>query len=632
MHSPTRALRTHPFNLIEVILAMVIILVGVVSIMALFPAGQKASSNAIGQTSAGDAADQFLRYFSSKVKTRWAMTSALPLSKPGPAAEQNARWETVDGNGVFSGVKGVIFSYNDADGNAKFDYSATSTQRDESGLFRVVQRTSDNVEDFSGVLRVWRSAATYSSYESTGGSWTAHKPVPPDQGIVLNVEVSWPAELPYERRQKATYSSNVFRPSENVMTEVNGAFRLQESGRLKVTYHGSDAGWTSSLWMESPEEKEIFPSNQSTDQVTIVETDYNAGEEFNFYIKTKSPSLGTYEHYAWAPPLPEDSCLLRELSGALNINPSNSTNNELVIYNGDQVVVSRDDLKNADGMLDDGTFYEGPATSILVRPKGNGNQNTLMINDIAYTMLNKERYLIRADEMTVRIYNDHVKNDKAMGHWWLSVESAAGQVLIDGESHDRLCPLHPNNKADLIVNNIPFYDNAPERYSGAYHLESGNPYCLVTDLEPGRKWLLRFEDLPGNFSSIDWDYNDVVVSVELQVNDGVADSLASVPTSGDVVLDPDGQSNDWRVSLTKSDGSFLTDADLSAYEGSAIALWFRPGGTGIQTITVDGASYTVNNDQMISIAAADLDVKLWEEGGHWNATFSATDAFVTVMQ
>lgn len=637
--------RAH-FNLIEVILAMGIILVGVVSVLALFPASQRTTSSAIGRNSAGDSADQFLRYFSSKVKARWALVNALPMSKPGPDAEIDAVWESVDGNNIFSGVKGVVFMYNDV-ANAsgtRFDYDGD--QRDDSGLFRVVQRTSENADDFSGVLRVWKNSATYSSYDTAGSSWNANKPVPPDQGVVLNVEVSWPAELPYVRREKATYSTNVFRPSEHEMEEVAGAFEIKQSGKLKITYHGSDAGWKSEFWVMHRQddnddwtEEQIFKSNQKTDQVTVVDKEFPPGTKFNFFTKTHGKGKwGTYDHYAWAPPEPDDECACRVIGGKLNLNPSNSPNNEFVMKTTDGTVITRDDLHRTTAVDSQGTFWQGTATYLKVRPKGNGNQNTLTVNDVAYQMANSTVYEITGEEIQVRVYNDHIKNSKAMGHWWIDTESGCAQILEAGQSHDRWCIYHPDNIQDMIVDDIPFYDKAGGPYNATFHFDTGNPYALTTDLEPGRKWLLRFEDLPGYLNWIDWDYNDVVITAELLDNSGVQQSVAGVPiaSKGNTWIELN-QGNNWRMSLTKADGTFMTDSDIKPYDGKAIALWIRPnpsGGGAGSTVNfeVDGADHAIAPNQMISVAGTDVDVKIIKSGSTWKARVSTPSGFFTVMQ
>jgi hypothetical protein len=62
--------------------------------------------------------------------------------------------------------------------------------------------TSDTV-DFRAIMFVWWSPISLlvSGANNEG------------IGVTLNVEVTWPAELPYERRQKAYYALEVFNPN-----------------------------------------------------------------------------------------------------------------------------------------------------------------------------------------------------------------------------------------------------------------------------------------------------------------------------------------------------------------------------------------------------------------------------------
>ena len=64
------------------------------------------------------------------------------------------------------------------------------------GLFRVEQVTRPGKVDFVGDLISWKQIS----------------PAPGEGGLILmlHVEVSWPVALPYERRQKQTYSYESF--------------------------------------------------------------------------------------------------------------------------------------------------------------------------------------------------------------------------------------------------------------------------------------------------------------------------------------------------------------------------------------------------------------------------------------
>lgn len=127
------------------------------------------------------------------------------------------------------------------------------------------------------------------------------------------------------------------------------------------------------------------------------------------------------------------------ITGAININPNNSPQNEFTLTKSNGTTITRDHLHQQTNVDANGTFYQGGATFIHVKPKGNGNQNSLVVNDVVFPVQNANTYDFQG-EMQVRVWNDHIKNSKAMGHWWISIIS--GQVYVNGEtqieSPDRL--------------------------------------------------------------------------------------------------------------------------------------------------------------------------------------------------
>lgn len=118
------------------------------------------------------------------------------------------------------------------------------------------------------------------------------------------------------------------------------------------------------------------------------------------------------------------------ISGAANINPNNSAANEFTLTKGNGGTITRDDLAAKDIVLTaDGTYYQGDATFVHLKPKGNGNQNGLIIDGVAFQLQNSNTYDF-AGQMQVRVYNDKVSGGKAMGKWWINVIS--GTVTVNG--------------------------------------------------------------------------------------------------------------------------------------------------------------------------------------------------------
>jgi len=125
----------------------------------------------------------------------------------------------------------------------------------------------------------------------------------------------------------------------------------------------------------------------------------------------------------------------RSIGGRININPSNGNNYEFRMVLPDGTTVTRDDL-HADrtrsgqaGFNPDYLEYTGPATLVYVKPKGNGNQNGLIVDGNPYPLENKNRYTITSDEMNVHLYNSkRNKHGKAMGKWWIEIVAAEARI------------------------------------------------------------------------------------------------------------------------------------------------------------------------------------------------------------
>lgn len=115
-----------------------------------------------------------------------------------------------------------------------------------------------------------------------------------------------------------------------------------------------------------------------------------------------------------------------EVTGSINLNPSNSPHNEFRLEKSDGGAITRDDLHQNADVDEDGTLWCGATDSILVRPKGNGNQNDLVVNGQTYDLPNGTRHDLICKGAEVRVFNDHIHhNGKAMGHWWIAFTGAS---------------------------------------------------------------------------------------------------------------------------------------------------------------------------------------------------------------
>jgi hypothetical protein len=136
-----------------------------------------------------------------------------------------------------------------------------------------------------------------------------------------------------------------------------------------------------------------------------------------------------------------------EVRGGININPNNSDNMKFRMdvtsseHYGTQI--SRDDLLHPDGWQDpaSNTLYEGPATRIVIRPKG-GKEHRDLERRLAGSewsvkpIHGGKTYELHAPDqpMSVRLYNTKRNRNGPMGHWWLELDGE--RVYFGDEPED----------------------------------------------------------------------------------------------------------------------------------------------------------------------------------------------------
>lgn len=180
-----------PFNMIEIVLALAVIAVGMVSIMALFPVGLTASRNAVAESYGADSADQFLHWYAAKAKANWgAYVGGMASSKPGPS---EGGWLADQSN-----IANLQFQPDDT----------------YNGVYRITFEHGsggNEVVDFSGIYRIWRDTIQAYRWNDATSSWVVYS-VTMDEAVAINLEASWPAEIPYTARTKKIFRLEVFQP------------------------------------------------------------------------------------------------------------------------------------------------------------------------------------------------------------------------------------------------------------------------------------------------------------------------------------------------------------------------------------------------------------------------------------
>ncbi len=194
-----------PFTMVELILALGVCAIGICSIMVLIPVGANATRDAALETYAASAAEQllhFLEYSATLSAQDWNDTIGESGDAPitgGKPEEQDLEFTIADLNNP--DIWGGTIADNVYQGKENQQvYLIISHRNDES--IPLGDESFPEKIDFRAILAVWKEQISVNS-----------NPIPYGTGARLNVEVSWPAELPYDARQKSLYCLTVFNPN-----------------------------------------------------------------------------------------------------------------------------------------------------------------------------------------------------------------------------------------------------------------------------------------------------------------------------------------------------------------------------------------------------------------------------------
>lgn len=127
------------------------------------------------------------------------------------------------------------------------------------------------------------------------------------------------------------------------------------------------------------------------------------------------------------------------LSGRININPKNRKRFRFGLRTPFGLITRKHLTR---GIFPDGAGgttdrYDGPATWLRVRPKGDGDQNELTANGVTYPVDNGKLYTIKpandgiqstsstSHSLTVHLYQD----EAGLGDWWIEISSATAVIV-----------------------------------------------------------------------------------------------------------------------------------------------------------------------------------------------------------
>ena len=208
------------FTLVEVTMTIVVITIGMMGIMALFPIGFQATKRAVGDNYSSELSDQFLNLVAMQCKSDWGNwvtggASQIPTDKAGTA--------TLDDQATLLGNV-------EAGGDQVVPVVTGIYKSDPAKGLYYVDAKSGSMTDFSAVMALWQEAIPYrydkdgdgnintSDYIDTNGDGTvddldASATIPNTKAVRLYLEVSWPASIPYKQREKRYYVRDVFNPA-----------------------------------------------------------------------------------------------------------------------------------------------------------------------------------------------------------------------------------------------------------------------------------------------------------------------------------------------------------------------------------------------------------------------------------
>lgn len=233
----------HCFNMVEIALALAVLAIGMSSILVLFPVGINANKSAIADNNLADIGEYLMGFLRAGCAAEWAKIAENP--------------EVENPDFIFS--KSIVKGYDELpdDGtesidplSSKYDDDVNNSSRITSNLYRIknnnnsvflYKQMTGDIVDFAAVIRVWQEktdffAVNASSYSvnppldgvasdgeyTLAGSSFIKVTIEPGGSIeryarVLCIEISWPAQAPYEQREKRLFQQEIF----------NEAFRWQ---------------------------------------------------------------------------------------------------------------------------------------------------------------------------------------------------------------------------------------------------------------------------------------------------------------------------------------------------------------------------------------------------------------------
>lgn len=199
MRINARKLVRRGFNMIEITLALAVLSIGISSVMVLFPVGVNANKTAVAENNLADIAEYMLGFLQAGVASQWTDDGVRTSGFNLPSSYPDSKAEYDDFNSSSHKGERVI--------------------RKENGvyLFRQLSQDDDgnDIEDFAMVVQAWQGDFDDMYYFDPSAvkfeQVKASKPKDYEKYCkALCLELSWPAEMPYDEREKRYFRLEIF--------------------------------------------------------------------------------------------------------------------------------------------------------------------------------------------------------------------------------------------------------------------------------------------------------------------------------------------------------------------------------------------------------------------------------------
>lgn len=230
----------HCFNMVEIALALAVLAIGMSSILVLFPVGINANKSAIADNNLADIGEYLMGFLRAGCAAEWAKIaddrkSTVEAGETPSAPSQSefffsnkiaTSYNQVKDLGEpksgtkYEGIDPLSDDYKKGGARSITDnlyLLQSSGSSYENSAFLYKQMTGDIV-DFAAVVKVWREEYSFYALDAADNDYTKVTVNPSSYSsdsvnqyaTVLCIEISWPAQAPYDQREKRLFRQEIF--------------------------------------------------------------------------------------------------------------------------------------------------------------------------------------------------------------------------------------------------------------------------------------------------------------------------------------------------------------------------------------------------------------------------------------